>query len=106
MPTTARFIILWGTPTDPEAFDRHYREVHIPLARQLQGLRRYTLSRDAVRIRGEEPYYQVGELDWDDMTALRSAVDSELGRALAEDVDHLTQWATVRSMVCELKDQL
>jgi uncharacterized protein (TIGR02118 family) len=40
MATTARFIVLWGTPQDPEAFNRHYHEVHIPLTRQLPGLRR------------------------------------------------------------------
>ena len=31
-----RFIVLWkNTPTDVDAFDRHYREVHIPLAKKL-----------------------------------------------------------------------
>ena len=106
MPTTARFIVLWGTPTDPEEFHRHYREVHIPLAIQLPRLRRYALSRGVARIRGEEPYHQIGELDWDDMAALKSAFASEVGRALAEDVDHLSQMATVRSMVYELEEHL
>lgn len=32
MATTARFLVLWGRPGDPAAFERHYREVHIPLA--------------------------------------------------------------------------
>jgi uncharacterized protein (TIGR02118 family) len=31
---TARFIALYETPADPAAFDRHYRDVHIPLARR------------------------------------------------------------------------
>jgi uncharacterized protein (TIGR02118 family) len=101
---TARFIVLWGTPTDPEAFDRHYREVHIPLVRRLSGLRRYTLSRDVAPIRGREPLHQIAELDWDDMAALKAAFDSEVGQATAADVDHLAQWATVRSMVFELED--
>lgn len=31
MPATpARFLVFWEQPTDAEAFDRHYREVHIP----------------------------------------------------------------------------
>ena len=37
---TVRFLALYETPADPEAFDRHYREVHIPLGRRLPGLRR------------------------------------------------------------------
>jgi hypothetical protein len=28
---------LYQTPTDPEAFDRHYRQVHIPLGRRAAG---------------------------------------------------------------------
>jgi uncharacterized protein (TIGR02118 family) len=44
MTTGARFLVLWGTPQDRAEFDRHYREVHIPLAKKLPGLRRYTQS--------------------------------------------------------------
>jgi uncharacterized protein (TIGR02118 family) len=102
----ARFIVLWGTPTDPEAFERHYRDVHVPLATQLPGLRRYTLSRNLASIRGEEPVHQVAELDWDDEAALRNAFESEVGRATADDVNQLAQWASVRSMIFELEDQL
>ncbi len=36
---TVRFLALYETPAAPEAFDRHYREVHIPLGRRLPGLR-------------------------------------------------------------------
>jgi uncharacterized protein (TIGR02118 family) len=104
--TNARFMVLWGTPSDPDAFDRHYREVHIPLATKLPGLRRYALGRNIAPIRGEEPLHQIAALDWDDMAALRNAFESEVGRATAEDVNHLAQWATVRSMVFELEDLL
>jgi uncharacterized protein (TIGR02118 family) len=97
---------MWGTPSDPEAFERHYREVHIPLGRQLPGLRRYTLSRNVIRIRGEEPFYVVAELDWDDMAALRAAFESPVGRATADDVNELSRYATVRSQLFELEDQL
>jgi uncharacterized protein (TIGR02118 family) len=44
---TARFIVLYGTPADPAAFDRYCRDVHIPLSRHLPGLRNYTVARDA-----------------------------------------------------------
>jgi uncharacterized protein (TIGR02118 family) len=65
-----RFIALYDQPEDAEAFDRHYREVHIPLAKKLPGLRRYTISRNARPSRGADAYYLVAELDWDDMDAL------------------------------------
>src|SRR5881392_863088 len=82
-----RFIILWKTtPTDVEAFERHYREVHIPLAKKMAGLRRYTLSRNASVVRGDAPHYRIAELDWDDVASLQRAFESPEGRATSEDV--------------------
>jgi uncharacterized protein (TIGR02118 family) len=69
---TARFLALYQAPADPGAFGRHYREVHIPLARQLPALRRYTLGGDAAAIRGA-PYHLIAELEWDTMEYLRAA---------------------------------
>jgi uncharacterized protein (TIGR02118 family) len=96
---TARFLALYGAPADPEAFDRHYHEVHIPLARRLPGLRRYTVGRDVVPIRGGMPYHLVAELEWDTMDELRAAFASPEGRATAADAGRLQELARVRSVV-------
>ena len=95
---TARFLALYQAPADPEAFDRHYREVHIPLACQLPALRRHTLGRGATAIRGA-PYYLVAELEWDSTEDLRAAFASPEGRATAADAARLQQLAPVRSMI-------
>ena len=68
---TARFLALYETPDDPETFDRHYRQVHIPLLRRLPGLRRYTVSRDVTALFGA-PFYLIAELEWDTMDELRA----------------------------------
>jgi uncharacterized protein (TIGR02118 family) len=101
-----RFIILWKSkPTDVEAFERHYHEVHIPLAKKMAGLRRYTLSRNTSPVRGGEPYYRIAELDWDDMASLQRAFQSPEGRATSEDVANLAEFcADVQSMFYELED--
>jgi uncharacterized protein (TIGR02118 family) len=104
METRARFIVLWGTPTDPVQFDRHYREVHIPLVKQLPELRRYTLSRNVVPVRGGDPYYLIAELDFHDIAALSTAFRSPQGLATAADVAELAAWATVQSMIYQLED--
>ena len=95
---TARFLVLYETPADPGAFDRHYREIHIPLGCQLPGLRRYAVSRDVAAVRGA-PYYLVAELDWDTMGELRAAFASPEGRATAADAARLAELAPVRSMI-------
>jgi uncharacterized protein (TIGR02118 family) len=98
-----RFLVAYEKPNDPEEFDRHYREVHIPLARKLAGLRRYTISRNVAAVRGD-PYHLIAELDWDDMAALEQAFQSPEGRATGEDVAILAPDGRVRSMVFEVED--
>lgn len=103
---TARFLVLYGTPPDPAAFHRYYREVHIPLAHRLPGLRSYTVSRDVVLVRGEAPCYLVAELAWDSMDELRAAFASPQGRAAADDAAHLAQLAPMRSMTFSVEETM
>ena len=98
-----RFLVLYDRPADPGAFERHYRDVHIPLAKKLPGLRRYTISRNVTPVRGGEPYYLVAELDWDDMAALQRAFQSPEGQATAADVPKLASEG-VHRMVFEQED--
>lgn len=95
---TARLIVLWEQPSEPEAFERHYREVHIPLARKLPGLRSYTLTHDISAVRGT-PYYMVAELVWDTLEELRTAVASPEGQATAADTAGLQRYATARIVI-------
>jgi uncharacterized protein (TIGR02118 family) len=105
MTTTARLLVLWGTPEDPDFFEHHYREIHVPLVKKLPGVRRYTFSDNTRPVRGDL-YYRIAEVDFDDMTALQQAFASPEGRAAASDVDTLssTAGAQVRSMIYELED--
>ena len=103
MPS-ARFLVIWESPDQPESFDRHYRDVHIPLAHKLPGIRRYTVSRNPIAVRGGDAPYLVGELDWDDMASLRAAFESPEGQATAADVAELARNARVRSVIYEVTD--
>ena len=95
---SARFLVFWERPTDLEAFERHYREVHIPLGRRIPHLRSYAITDNPVPVRGE-PYFRIAELRWDSMEDLHAAVASPEGRACADDVEILKEWAVCRSMV-------
>jgi uncharacterized protein (TIGR02118 family) len=81
-----RLLVLYGTPEDPEAFDRYYNEVHIPLAKRLPGLLRYTVSRDISVARGGKEFYLVAELDWENLRAMQAAMASEIGKETTADV--------------------
>lgn len=99
-----RFLVVYEMPADPAAFDLHYRNVHIPLAKKLPGLRRYTISRSAAAVRGGPPYYLVAELDWEDMAALTAAFASPEGQATARDVAELAPPEGVRSMIFDVDE--
>lgn len=100
-----RFLVLYPPPTDLEAFDKHYFEVHVPLVKQFPALRRYTVSRNPSRVRGPEPCYLVAELDWDDMASLRQDFASPLGQETTRDADKLAEWCpAIHSMIFELEE--
>src|SRR5262249_14979097 len=101
---TVRFLAVYETPADPQAFDRHYDEVHVPLGRRLPGLRRYTVGRYATAVRGGKPYHLVAELEWDTMEDLRAAFASPEGHATALDAARLQELAPVRIMIFEIDE--
>jgi uncharacterized protein (TIGR02118 family) len=102
---TARFLALYEAPADPPAFDRHYQQVHVPLLRQLRGLRRYSVARDLTALRGT-PYYLVTELEWDTMDELRAAFASPEGQATAADAARLQELAPVHRMIFTVDDHV
>ncbi len=100
----ARFVVMYDLPSDVEAFERHYNDVHIPLARNYPGLRRYTRSHEPATVIGE-PCYMVAMLDWDDLAALEAALGSEIGQRTAEDAAaNLARYATFRGMILRLDE--
>jgi uncharacterized protein (TIGR02118 family) len=78
-----RLLVLYNPPEDPDAFDKYYDEVHIPLAKRLPALARYTVSRN---LASGSPYYLIAELDWEDMAAFQAAMGSPIGAEAAADV--------------------
>ena len=82
----ARMLVIYRTPKDVEAFNRHYFETHIPLAKKLPGLRKYEISFGTVNvIAGPTDIYLIGILHFDDVDAMNKAFASPEGRAAAED---------------------
>ena len=83
----ARLVVMYKTPQDASAFDRYYRETHIPVAKKIPGLRRYEISRGAVATpAGPSAYHLVAILHFDDLQAIQAAFASPEGLAAAKDV--------------------
>jgi uncharacterized protein (TIGR02118 family) len=82
----AKMLIVYKTPPDKEAFETHYAEVHVPLARQLPGLRKYEISTGPViTVAGTVEAYFTASLYFDNIEAIKTAFSSEIGKACARD---------------------
>jgi uncharacterized protein (TIGR02118 family) len=82
----ARMVVIYKQPKDPAAFDKHYFEVHVPLAKKLPGLRSYEVSHGPiVTPAGGPPFHKVGTLHFDSLDAIKHAFGSPEGRACAAD---------------------
>ena len=76
----ASIIVLFGKPTDPQAFDEQYWKEHVPLSKKMPGLKKYTVHKVVSAPRGEPAYYQVVELEFESMDALKKALESPEAR--------------------------
>jgi uncharacterized protein (TIGR02118 family) len=82
----ARMVVIYRTPKDIEAFDRHYFDIHVPLAKKLPGLRKYEISRGPVTVLAGSPdVYLIGTVHFDNLDAMKQAFASPEGRAAAAD---------------------
>lgn len=100
----ARFLVMYDAPVDPDESERHYNDVHVPLAKQYPGPRRFTRSHQPTALTGE-PCYMVVTLEWDDMAAMQAAPESEAANRVAEDaMKHLGRQTTFRAMLLELEE--
>ncbi|MDX8490201.1 EthD family reductase [Mesorhizobium sp. VK22B] len=82
----ARMVVIYPAPKDMEAFDRHYFEIHVPLAKRIPGLRKYEVSYGPIVTPvGTSNIHRIGTLYFDDLAAIEKAFASPEGRAAGAD---------------------
>ena len=82
-----RLLVLYGHPTDPVAFDQYYQDRHIPIAKQMKGLKKWTVGKVQVKP-GEElpPYYYVADIFMDCREEFERLLATPEGQAAVADV--------------------
>jgi uncharacterized protein (TIGR02118 family) len=82
-----RLLVLYGQPKDPAAFDKYYHDTHIPLAKQMKGLKRWTVGKVTGTADGQpSPYYYVADLYMANRAAFDELLASPEGQAAVADV--------------------
>lgn len=85
----ADLVVMYRTPKDAAAFDKHYFETHVPLAKKLPGLRKYEVSSGVVASpAGASGFHLIATLKFDSVSAIQAAFASPEGKAAAGDLSN------------------
>jgi uncharacterized protein (TIGR02118 family) len=84
----AKDYALYKRPADPAAYDRYDHATHIPIAKQIPGLRHYEVTTGNVTVLGggDAPYHLIAVLTFDSLDAIQAALASPAGQATAADL--------------------
>lgn len=82
-----RLLVLYGHPKDPAAFDKYYYEAHIPIAKKMRGLKKWTVGKVIGTPAGTpSPYYYVADLYMESREEFEALLASPEGQAAVADV--------------------
>ncbi len=82
-----QLVVMYKTPKDTAAFDKHYFEKHIPIAKKIPGLRKYEVNQGPVASpAGPSGLHLIAILTFDNLAAVKAAFASPEGQATAADV--------------------
>ena len=82
----AKMTLVYKTPKDVEFFEKHYFEVHIPLAKQLPGLLKYEINDgEIISTTGHSDIYRIANLYFETVETMMVAFKSEIGQLCATD---------------------
>ena len=82
-----RTFVLYGEPKDPEHFNRHYHDVHIPLVRKMPHLVSCEISKGPAAIGPEGgAYHLVAILSYNNKADFDASMSSAEGKAVIADV--------------------
>jgi uncharacterized protein (TIGR02118 family) len=83
---TVKLVVLYTQPDDPDAFDRHYFETHMPLVHLIPGLLRAETAKFVTAVdRGERTFYRSAELYFADRGALDTSFSTPEAEATSAD---------------------
>lgn len=81
-----KLVALYKKPADVAAFEKHYTEIHAPLAKKMPGLKRMEVCRFTGSPGGEAKFHLMAEMYFDDKSAMMAALGSPEGKAAGKDV--------------------
>ncbi|HEV2034232.1 MAG TPA: EthD family reductase [Candidatus Dormibacteraeota bacterium] len=104
-PPMARIVAFHKRPTDPEAFLKYYRDVHIPIVRKIPGVRNIRWGKVLRTADGSpDPCWLISDVYFDNLGALETALRSPEMQESFADVSNFIRAGDVQIMFCEAQD--
>ena len=106
-----QFTVHYRRPDDPDAFMKHYRDVHIPMTWKFPKLKRMTIALPiaeeyAAETKAKETtdkIWLISTMYWEDLESLRAAISSEARAEAWKDSAKFRQWQIGR-YISEVED--
>lgn len=99
----SKIMIIHDKPKDTESFEKHYFDVHIPLANKLPKLTGLSVHRVVGAQHTDNEPYMVVEVEFMNSEDLQAAWASEEGQAVIEDVKNFIPFMNRRPTMLFLK---
>ena len=88
----AQLVVMYKTPADPAAFDAHYFQTHVPIAKGIPGLKQYDVSTGPVTgPGGPSDVHLIATLHFDSLADIQAAFASAEGQAASADMANFAQ---------------
>jgi uncharacterized protein (TIGR02118 family) len=83
----AKLTVLYHHPENPQAFESHYAQTHMPLASKIPNMDNIEVGKVlSTPDGGSPPYYRFAELTFADTATLQASMGTEQGQAAAGDI--------------------
>lgn len=79
--------LLYGHPKDPDAFEKYYKETHLPIASKMKGVTKLELTKFlSAPDGGMAAYYRMAELYFSSPSEMEQTLGSPAGQAAVADL--------------------
>lgn len=79
--------VLYGQPTDPEAFEKYYSEVHMPIAAKVPQVAKLELTKFFGTPDGSTPeFYRMAEIYYASEADMQASLGSDEGKTAVGDI--------------------
>jgi uncharacterized protein (TIGR02118 family) len=100
---SVKLTVIYDNPKDPAAFEKHYSEVHVPLAAKIPNVTRAEFAKVFPKEDGSPtPAYRTADLYFDDYATACAALATPEGHATAADAMQLATGG-VRFLLSEIE---